>query len=130
MALTKQQQALVIEHGGVDEGFVSQYIGTLEGGNGVVVMTNTYNTALFDEIIRSVALTYKWNIAHTPEIKKVIDIKNFVICIFLINYLMRPVKSIIEFLQYRNPIFYQMLQALVEKKKPTEHFLKANHQQL
>lgn len=58
------------EHGGVDEGFVSQYIGTFEEGNGVVVMTNTYNTALFDEIIRSVALTYEWKNAYTPEIKK------------------------------------------------------------
>lgn len=63
------------EHGGVDEGFVSQYIGTLEGGNGVVVMTNTYNTALFDEIIRSVALTYDWKNAYTPDIKKEIHMK-------------------------------------------------------
>jgi phage/plasmid primase-like uncharacterized protein len=55
------------EHGGVDEGFVSQYIGTFEDGNGVVVMTNTYNTALFDEIIRSVALTYGWKNAYTPR---------------------------------------------------------------
>ncbi|RTY78011.1 class A beta-lactamase-related serine hydrolase [Flavobacterium sp. LS1P28] len=64
------------EHGGVDEGFVSQYIGTFEGGNGVVVMTNTYNTALFDEIIRSVALTYEWKNAYTPEIKKEYYIKD------------------------------------------------------
>ncbi|WP_167025243.1 serine hydrolase domain-containing protein [Chryseobacterium sp. Tr-659] len=64
------------EHGGVDEGFVSQYIGTLEGGNGVVVMTNTYNTALFDEIIRSVAQEYSWNNAYTPEIKKEIYLKD------------------------------------------------------
>ncbi|CAM3974591.1 serine hydrolase [Flavobacterium sinopsychrotolerans] len=63
------------EHGGVDEGFVSQYIGTLEGGNGVVVMTNTYNTDLFDEIIRSVALTYDWKNAYTPDVKKEIYIK-------------------------------------------------------
>lgn len=63
------------EHGGVDEGFVSQYIGTLEGGNGVVVMTNTYNTALFDEIIRSVSLTYDWKNAYTPDIKKEIHMK-------------------------------------------------------
>ncbi|MBS7230598.1 beta-lactamase family protein [Flavobacterium psychroterrae] len=64
------------EHGGVDEGFVSQYVGTLEGGNGVVVMTNTYNTALFDEIIRSAAIVYNWNNSYTPEIKKEIYIKN------------------------------------------------------
>lgn len=64
------------EHGGVDEGFVSQYIGTMKGGNGVVVMTNTYNTALFDEIIRSVALTYGWNNAYTPDIRKEIYVKD------------------------------------------------------
>lgn len=64
------------EHGGVDEGFVSQYIGTLDRGNGVVVMTNTYNTSLFDEIIRSVALTYDWKNAYTPDIKKEINIKD------------------------------------------------------
>lgn len=63
------------EHGGVDEGFVSQYIGTMTSGNGVVVMTNTYNTDLFDEIIRSVALTYNWNNAYTPEIKKEVYFK-------------------------------------------------------
>jgi CubicO group peptidase (beta-lactamase class C family) len=57
-------------HGGVDEGFVSQYIGSMEGGNGVVVMTNTYNTALFEEIINSVAITYHWNNFYTPIIKK------------------------------------------------------------
>lgn len=62
------------EHGGVDEGFVSQYIGTMEGGNGVVVMTNTYNTDLFDEIIRGVASVYNWKNAYTPEIKKEIYI--------------------------------------------------------
>lgn len=58
------------EHGGVDEGFVSQYVGSFEGGNGVVVMTNTYNTALFDEIIRSVASVYQWNNSYTPVLKK------------------------------------------------------------
>lgn len=57
-------------HGGVDEGFVSQYVGSFEGGNGVVVMTNTYNTALFTEIINSVAKVYNWKNYYTPIIKK------------------------------------------------------------
>ncbi|MBC7889309.1 MAG: beta-lactamase family protein [Ferruginibacter sp.] len=47
-------------HGGVDEGFVSQYYGSVEGGNGVVVMANTYNTAILVEIVNSVAAVYKW----------------------------------------------------------------------
>lgn len=61
-------------HGGVDEGFVSQYVGSFEGGNGVVVMTNTYNTALFDEIINAVALTYNWKNYYSPVIKNEITL--------------------------------------------------------
>jgi len=61
-------------HGGVDEGFVSQYVGSLEGGNGVVVMTNTYNTALFNEIINSVAITYHWKNFYIPVVKKEISV--------------------------------------------------------
>ena len=56
-------------HGGVDEGFVSQYVGSFEGGNGVVVMTNTYNEALFKEIINSVATVYNWKDYYTPKIR-------------------------------------------------------------
>jgi CubicO group peptidase (beta-lactamase class C family) len=55
-------------HGGVDEGFVSQYVGSFEGGNGVVVMTNTYNTALFGEIINSVAKVYGWKNYYQPKV--------------------------------------------------------------
>lgn len=61
-------------HGGVDEGFVSQYVGNFEGGNGVVVMTNTYNTALFDEIINSVVTTYHWKNFYSPIIKNEITL--------------------------------------------------------
>jgi CubicO group peptidase (beta-lactamase class C family) len=74
------------EHGGVDEGFVSQYVGTLEGGNGIVVMTNTYNTDLFDEIIRSVATAYNWKNAYTPEIKKEIYLKDEALQAYLGKY--------------------------------------------
>jgi CubicO group peptidase (beta-lactamase class C family) len=64
------------EHGGVIEGYVSQYIGTLEGGNGVVVMTNTYDENFFKEIIRSVAQTYNWKNTYIPEFRKEVYIKD------------------------------------------------------
>jgi len=57
-------------HGGVDEGFVSKYVGSFEGGNGAVVMTNCYNTAILDEIINSVAITYAWKDFYVPVSKK------------------------------------------------------------
>lgn len=53
-------------HGGADAGFVSQYIGSLDGGNGVVVLTNTENSALLEEIINSVATTYQWKNYYVP----------------------------------------------------------------
>jgi CubicO group peptidase (beta-lactamase class C family) len=46
-------------HGGVDEGFISQYYGSLKGGNGLVIMVNTANGgSLIPEIVNSIAKVY------------------------------------------------------------------------
>jgi len=60
-------------HGGANEGFRSQYFGSLHGGRGVVVMVNSDNGAIMDEIINSVATVYKWEGFYTPVTKKEID---------------------------------------------------------
>jgi CubicO group peptidase (beta-lactamase class C family) len=60
-------------HGGANEGFRSQYYGSLQGGRGVVVMVNSDNGAIMDEIINSVATVYKWEGFYTPVVKKEID---------------------------------------------------------
>lgn len=62
------------EHGGVDEGFISQYYGSLEDGNGVVVMVNTANGgSLIPEIINSVAKVYGFKgLNHSRTVKNVI----------------------------------------------------------
>ncbi len=73
-------------HGGVDEGFVSQYVGSFEGGNGVVVMTNTYNTALVDEVINSIAITYNWKYFYSPIAKKEIVVPNSLMMGYLGKY--------------------------------------------
>ena len=73
-------------HGGVDEGFVSQYIGSFDGGNGVVVMTNTYNTALFDEIINSVAKTYNWKNFYSPVVKRELIIPDSLTQVYIGKY--------------------------------------------
>ncbi len=47
------------EHGGDDEGFTNKYYGSFEGGDGVVVMTNSANGGLIiPEIVNSVAKAY------------------------------------------------------------------------
>jgi CubicO group peptidase (beta-lactamase class C family) len=48
------------QHGGANEGFRSQYFGSLENGNGVVVMVNSNNGEIMQEVIRSVASVYGW----------------------------------------------------------------------
>jgi len=57
-------------HDGAVEGFVSVYLGSLAGGNGVVVMTNSDNGALLGEIINSVATTYQWKNYYVPITRK------------------------------------------------------------
>jgi CubicO group peptidase (beta-lactamase class C family) len=74
------------QHGGVDEGFVSQYFGSLEGGDGVVVMANTYNTAILSEIINSVATVYNWSGFYQPKIKKTISVDRSVLSTYVGNY--------------------------------------------
>jgi len=53
-------------HGGQDRGFIGRYFGSFEGGNGVVVMTNTDDIPIVNEIINSVAIVYKWKDFYKP----------------------------------------------------------------
>jgi CubicO group peptidase (beta-lactamase class C family) len=47
-------------HNGKDEGFVARYCGSFDGGNGVVVMTNTDDFPIVNEIVNSIARVYQW----------------------------------------------------------------------
>ena len=49
---------------------------SIENGKGVVVMANTYNTILLDEIINSIASVYNWKDFYTPEKKSVVTVNN------------------------------------------------------
>lgn len=57
------------QHGGANEGFRSQYYGSLEGGNGVVVMVNSDNGNIMEEVIASVATAYGWKDYYKPVVK-------------------------------------------------------------
>jgi CubicO group peptidase (beta-lactamase class C family) len=61
------------QHGGVDEGFISQYYGSLDGGNGLVVMVNTSNGgSIIPEIVNSIAKVYGFkDLDHSKVIKQV-----------------------------------------------------------
>ncbi|MGX5817785.1 serine hydrolase domain-containing protein [Chitinophaga lutea] len=55
-------------HNGSNWGFASVYYGTMEGGNGFVVMTNCNNYLIIDEIVRALADVYQWKDFQQTEI--------------------------------------------------------------
>jgi len=61
-------------HNGKDEGFVARYCGSFDGGYGVVVMSNTDDIAIVNEIVNSVASVYQWKDFYKPfmTLKKII----------------------------------------------------------
>jgi hypothetical protein len=59
---------------GSDEGFVCQYYGSMDGGNGVVVMANTQDMSILGEIVNSVATVYGWKGFYNPQLKRVIEV--------------------------------------------------------
>lgn len=77
-------------HGGVDEGFVSQYYGSENGGNGVVVMSNTYNTQILDEIVNSVASVYNWKDFSRVMIKKIVPVSDELLNLYVGRYELAP----------------------------------------
>ncbi|NIF06651.1 serine hydrolase [Chryseobacterium sp. Tr-659] len=47
-------------HSGRNEGFTCHYVGSLEDGNGIIVMTNGSNMKLVEEIVSSIASLNQW----------------------------------------------------------------------
>ncbi len=53
-------EARYFTHDGGNTGFSCQLTACLDDGNGVVIMTNSDNGSILQEIVNSVAITYKW----------------------------------------------------------------------
>jgi len=75
-------------HTGGTSGFISEYIGSFENGNGVVVMTNSGNPGISSEIINSVAVVYKWNNFYSPDVKRSITLPNDILENYVGEYLL------------------------------------------
>jgi CubicO group peptidase (beta-lactamase class C family) len=58
------------EHGGSNAGFRSFYTGSMKGGNGVVVMVNSDNGDIIQEVVNSVFFVYGWDM-DKPIVKKI-----------------------------------------------------------
>jgi CubicO group peptidase (beta-lactamase class C family) len=71
--IDKVGEDVYFQHGGANEGFRSQYYGSLQGGNGVVVMVNSDNGAILPEVVNSVATVYGWKDYYKPEYRTFLD---------------------------------------------------------
>lgn len=65
---------IYFEHSGSNEGFMSQYYGSLSGGNGLVVMVNSDNGAIIREIVNSIAKTYQFKGLYRSKTRKKIPV--------------------------------------------------------
>jgi len=57
-------------HNGGNEAFLCTSYGSLEGGDGVVIMINGENFSIINELLNSVARVYKWEGFYKPEFRK------------------------------------------------------------
>lgn len=56
--LNNQDSTEYFQHSGGNEGFRCQYYGSLKGGNGLVIMVNSDNGSIIQEIVNSIAKVY------------------------------------------------------------------------
>lgn len=61
-------------HNGGNEGFRCVYYGSLEGGNGVVIMVNSDNFDVISEVMRSIGIVYGWDEFNNAVTKKLADV--------------------------------------------------------
>lgn len=85
--LMRKEGQIYFTHNGGNEGFACTSFGSLQGGNGVVVMTNADNFAIIPEIVNSVAKVYGWKAFYTPTFRKVLTITADTLQAFAGSYL-------------------------------------------
>jgi CubicO group peptidase (beta-lactamase class C family) len=77
-------------HNGANEGFRCVYFGSMEGGNGVVVMVNSDNDDILNEVVRSVAREYNMKGLFHPRPKQKVQVPDSVLQTYAGNYELGP----------------------------------------
>lgn len=89
--ISKKGESEYFEHGGANEGFRCQYVGSLDGvGNGVVVMVNSDNGAIIQELINAVAVVYEWKGYYSPQLRKLASVPDDVLSAYEGKYELGP----------------------------------------
>lgn len=77
-------------HNGANEGFRSNYMGSMEGGNGVVVMVNSDDGAIMNEVINSVAKVYGFKGLYHVQFRKTAVVPDTVLQTYTGDYQLQP----------------------------------------
>jgi CubicO group peptidase (beta-lactamase class C family) len=88
--ISNQDSTAYFSHGGANEGFRSQYFGSIENGNGAVVMVNSDNGAIMQEVINSVAKVYGFKGLNQSTVKTVVAVPDSVLQSYTGDYELRP----------------------------------------
>lgn len=88
--IVKKGTQTYFNHGGADAGFLSTYYGSLDNGNGVVVMVNSSDGRILDEVVNSVAQVYGWSDFYKPTVKPVITLPEATLESYVGDYELAP----------------------------------------
>lgn len=129
--IEKKGGHLYFSHSGADNGFLSIYYGSLTDGNGVVVMVNSLNGDIMNEIINSVASIYNWKDFYKPIIKQTVAVPETILEECVGAYQGDLGKNIVT--REGNQLFYQWTNGKTMKTFPeteTKFFFKELEAQL
>jgi CubicO group peptidase (beta-lactamase class C family) len=84
--VSKKDSSLYFAHGGANEGFTCYYVGDVIRGNGMVIMTNSDNGALSEEVANSVATVYGWKDYYQPVLKTVVEVDKAILDTYVGKY--------------------------------------------
>jgi CubicO group peptidase (beta-lactamase class C family) len=77
-------------HDGADEGFRAEYYGSIEGGNGVVVMVNSDNGNIMPEVASSIARVYGFKGLNRTKLKKIVAVPDTLLQKYIGVYEVEP----------------------------------------
>lgn len=121
-----QDSTRYFSHPGATVGFQSVYYGSLEGGNGVVVMINSGSQQLITEMVNSVAKAFDFKDLYHPNIKKRVTVPVGILQTFTGQFQLAPNRVLTVLLEEGR--FYVRMQGEMKRElfaeTPNKFFLR------
>jgi tetratricopeptide (TPR) repeat protein len=107
--IDKKGKAIYFQHGGADEGFRAQLMAHKEKGYGAVVMVNSDNGQISNEILRSIANEYQWE-DYLPSPYEIVAVESKSLDDYVGRYLANP-DRVLTFTKENDKLFVQPTQS-------------------